>query len=313
MTGSTLTISIIMPAYNAAKTISQSIESVIKQSHKNWELLIIDDGSQDNTSALVLDFQNKDQRIKLIKLSRNGGLSNARNEGCRAAIGSFISFLDSDDLWHENKLEIQVNFHLLNPEIDISHTDFHLFDDHGVLKRPFKRLIDRKRNKEGQIYPGICYKNPIGILTVMVRRSLLNDIGLFDTTLWTFEDQDLWVKIAKRRKHFGYIPDVLAFYRLVPGSISNKTGRYKKAYKKFITKLLSTDNLNPHLLFRFYYRHFGIVYFKSHQYKLSRLYFLKSIQIIRFDLISLSTIVYTLLGIAKQSIRVFKSSFKLFI
>ena len=296
MKGETPTVSIVMPAYNAAKTIAQSILSVIQQSYENWELLVVDDGSHDSTSAIVTEHQNKDLRIRIIKLARNGGLSNARNEGCKEATGSFIAFLDSDDLWQTSKLEIQVNFHLLNPEIEISHTDFHQFNDQGLLKRPLKYFVDLKKHKEGQIYPSICYKNPIGILTVMVNRSLLNTVGFFDTSLWTFEDQDLWIRIAKRGKIFGYIPKVLAFYRLVPGSISNKTGRYKKAYKKFISKLLSTDTLNADLLLRYYYRHFGTVYLKKKSYKLSRLYFWKSLKLIPFDYIAISTYVYVLFG-----------------
>jgi teichuronic acid biosynthesis glycosyltransferase TuaG len=303
-------VSVIMPAYNAANTISQSIQSVFKQSYKNWELIIVDDGSIDNTSEIVIDFKKKDNRIVLIKLIQNGGLSNARNEGCNVSTGDFITFLDSDDLWHEQKLEIQTKFHFLNPDIEISHTDFHLFNHHGLLKRPLKYFIDLKKQKRGQIYPGICYKNPIGVLTVMVSRTLLAEAGFFDSSLWTFEDQDLWVRIAKRGKAFGYIPKVLAFYRLVPGSITANTGKYKNAYRKFINKLLNADNLNSNLLFRYYYRYFGTIYFKNHQYRLSILYFIKSIQLVRFDYISLSTSIYVFYGMVKQSVLILKSAFK---
>lgn len=301
-----------MPAYNAERTIAESIKSVIDQSYKKWELIVVDDGSIDTTSEIVNDYRKKDDRIIIIELARNGGLSNARNEGCKAARGSFIAFLDSDDLWNERKLEKQISFHLVNPDIEISHTDFHLFNDHGFLKRPLKYFINLKKHKQGQLYPGICYKNPIGVLTVMVKRTLLNEVGFFDTSLWTFEDQDLWVRIAKRGKTFGYIPTVLAYYRLVPGSITGKTAKYKHAYRKFMTKLLKSDSLNPDLLLRYYYRYFGTVYFKNNQFKLSKLYFYKSIQLVRFDYISLSTFVYLIYVIAIQSIQNLKSDARSF-
>ena len=310
MKGETPQVSIVMPAFNAAKTIAESIQTVIDQSYMDWELLVINDGSSDQTGDIVSEYQQRDTRIRHIKLPRNGGLSNARNEGCKAATGSFISFLDSDDLWAKTKLETQVSFHAQNPEIEISHTDFHLFNESGFLKRPFKYLINLKKHKQGYIYPAICYRNPIGVLTVMAKSSLLRSVGFFDANLWTFEDQDLWIRIARKRKAFGYIPNVLAYYRLVPGSISNKTGKYKKAYKTFIAKLLATDALDKNLLFRYYYRYFGTVYFKSHQFKLSRLYFLKSIQLVRPDFISLTTVIYVIYGILSQSLQGMKSVFR---
>lgn len=282
------------------------------QSYKKWELIVVDDGSIDTTSEIVNGYRKKDDRIIIIELARNGGLSNARNEGCKAAKGGFIAFLDSDDLWNEKKLETQINFHLVNPDIEISHTDFHLFNNRGFLKRPFKYFINLNKHKQGQLYPGICYKNPIGILTVMVKTTLLNEVGYFDTSLWTFEDQDLWVRIAKRAKPFGYIPTVLAYYRLVPGSITGKTVKYKHAYRKFMTKLLNSESLNPDLLLRYYYRYFGTVYFKNNQFRLSRLYFYKSIQLVPFDFVSLSTFVYLIYVIAKQSIQNLKSNVRSF-
>ena len=232
-----------MPAYNSASTIAESIRSVGMQTYKNWELIIVDDGSNDFTGEIINSFKSNDPRIILLKLSKNGGLPNARNEGCRLARGEFIVFLDSDDLWSKEKLENQLHFHAVNQGIEISHTDFQLFNEYGFIKRPFKYVVDLKRDKRGDIFPGICYKNPIGILTVMVKRTLLMEVNFFDSTLWTMEDHDLWVRIAKRGKDFGYVPQVLAYYRITPGSIVSKTGKYKKAYKVFIRKLLESNNI----------------------------------------------------------------------
>lgn len=290
-------VSIIMPAFNAEKTISESINSVLAQSYKNWELIIIDDGSSDATTAISKRFQQKDKRLILRKLEPNRGLSSARNEGCKAAKGAFITFLDSDDLWEKEKLQIQVNYHMKNLEIEISHTDFDFFDSKGRHKRWFKPLMERKKDKQGLIYPNICYRNSIGILTVMVKRELIMKVNYFDPSLWTLEDQDLWIRIAKTGKLFGYIPNVLAYYRVSPGGITKKTSKYKKAYKTFLKKISKSEGLKPDRLFRNYYRHFGTVYLKNRNYHLSQLYFYKSIQLIPFDFISISTMIYMIYGL----------------
>jgi teichuronic acid biosynthesis glycosyltransferase TuaG len=103
-----------MPAFNAAETIAESIESVISQDYQNWELIIINDNSSDNTSEVVTSYQSIDSRIKLLSLSNNLGPSGARNHGIQAAGGRWIAFLDSDDLWCKGKLISQLSFHKSN-------------------------------------------------------------------------------------------------------------------------------------------------------------------------------------------------------
>ena len=163
-------ISVIMPAFNAGATLAASAESVQKQSFPDWELIVIDDGSSDNTAVIAGDLEKKDARIRLLKLQKNGGLPNARNEGCRQAKGEFIAFLDSDDLWHGDKLQKQLEFHRTHPDIHISHTDFRAFDQHGLVKRSWKWFVERKRDKEGNLFPRLCYRNNVGVLTVMVKK-----------------------------------------------------------------------------------------------------------------------------------------------
>jgi teichuronic acid biosynthesis glycosyltransferase TuaG len=290
-------VSVIMPAYNAGTTIAESIQSVLNQTFRNWELIIVDDGSTDNTGGIVNNFINADTRLVLLSLGKNRGLANARNEGCKMARGDYIAFLDSDDLWHSEKLRLQLDFHLSNRGIEISHTDFHFFDVHGILKRPLKYLVNQDRHKVGKLYPRICYNNPVGILTVMATKTLLQEAGFFDTALWTMEDQDLWVRIAKMGKAFGYIPRVLAYYRLVPGSITSKTGKYKKAYKTFMSKVSSEGTLDGSRLLQYYYRYFGTIYFRDRKYRLAKLFFCKSIMVGRFGMIAITTALYFLYAV----------------
>jgi len=133
-------VSVIMPAYNASKTIAESIESVLSQSYRNWELIIINDASTDNTSAVSKHFREKDSRIILVDLKHNVGVYNARNTGLLRAGGELIAFLDSDDLWERGMLETQVSFHL-KTQVKISHTNFIWFNERGVVNRLISRSL----------------------------------------------------------------------------------------------------------------------------------------------------------------------------
>jgi len=297
------TVSVIMPAFNASKTIKNSVRSVIAQSFDDWELIIVDDGSIDDTSPIAKSYADDDFRIRILRLENNGGLPNARNQGCLMARGQYIAFLDSDDLWHKHKLKKQIQFHLDNPGIEISHTNFIAFDDKQVYTKPFRKFLDSNEKISGNIYPSICYKNSIGVLTVLLKRELLIHVNLFDANLWTLEDQDLWIRIAKEKKEFGYLNDVLAYYRISEGGISKKIGKYKRAYKKFFSKVLNENDLDESLLRRYYYRHFGTVYFKKDNHKLSTLYFIKSIKLRPFDMQALTTYLYLFYGLIKWSFK----------
>lgn len=275
-----------MPAFNAALTIKESINSVIDQTYNEWELIIVNDASVDNTSSLINEISIKENRIVVINLEKNGGLPNARNEGIKIAKGKYIAFLDSDDVWGADKLIEQVNYHLAHPEIKISHTGFQMFDENGIIKRPFKKLVELNYKNKGVILPSIYCKNTIGVLTVMVERELITSTGGFDTNLWTMEDQDMWIRIARLGNCFGYINKNLAQYRINPNGISNKIGRYKKAYKQFIDKHKpETVELNCYnLVLANYYRYFGIVYFKNKAYRIATMYLLKSVKFEKYIL-----------------------------
>ncbi|MCC8423980.1 glycosyltransferase [Mucilaginibacter sp. UR6-11] len=277
-------VSIIMPAFNAAATISASVESVLAQTYRNWELIIINDGSSDNTVGLATKYAQADNRIVVVDLKKNGGLPNARNQGINKATGDFVAFLDSDDTWAPEKLNKQVNFHLKQPTIKISHTGFDLFNAGGVVKRPLKRIVEFNYKKSGNLIPSIYCKNSVGVLTVMADKELIQKVGGFDINLWTMEDQDLWIRIAKLGEEFGYINEDLASYRLGSGGITNKINKYKNAYRKLIAKykVETIETKSYRLALANYYRYFGIVYLKEGAYKLSLLYLVKSIKFDRY-------------------------------
>jgi glycosyltransferase involved in cell wall biosynthesis len=289
-----------MPAYNAENTLSDSIQSVIDQSYPNWELIIVNDGSTDNSLLIINNYQRIDSRIKAINLQTNNGLSNARNIGLLEAKGEFITFLDSDDLWYKNKLKFQHDFHLLNPNCQISHTNFNLIIENKIRPRRFRFFSELGYNYSGKLYPQLLYKNVIGVLTVCIKKQILDDVGLFDTNLWTFEDQDLWLRVSSVTE-FGYINKALASYRINNNGITSKVGKYKLAYKEFIKKHWKCAEKNQLLdeTFSVYNMYFGTQYYNSKKYFLSFLYFKKSLFLTK-NYINKSIILIRLLLVSKE-------------
>jgi glycosyltransferase involved in cell wall biosynthesis len=180
-------ISIVIPTYNRASFLKEAIDSVLSQTYRNFELIVVDDGSTDDTPKLLSSYGEK---IKVIKKA-NKGPSAARNRGIKAAKGGWIAFLDSDDVWKPGKLEKQVRFIKDNPEVKICQTE-------EVWIRNGKRVNPRKKHEmhSGWIYEQclpLCIVSPS---SVMIHRDVFEKVGLFDETMLACEDYDLWLRIA---------------------------------------------------------------------------------------------------------------------
>ena len=135
-------ISIITPVYNCEKLIKKTIESVLAQSYKNWEMLLVDDCSTDKSAKIIGEYAKKDKRIKYFKLEKNSGAAVARNTALRESKGNFIAYLDADDLWRPNKLSKQLDF-MLNNQVAFSCTDYEKIDESGrslnkIVNMPYK-------------------------------------------------------------------------------------------------------------------------------------------------------------------------------
>lgn len=206
-------ISIITPAYNAERFIKATIESVINQTYTNWEMLIVNDCSEDNTPARVQEYANKDNRIILINASKNGGVSASRNLALERAKGKYIAFLDSDDCWHPRKLELQLCF-MRERDIAFSYTSYQLMDESGKML-----------NKYVYAKPTMTHKNVlkntlIGCLTVMVD---VEKTGSFRMPLIPHtEDTMAWVEVLRRGFVAYGIPDVLSHYRISSNSMTSR-------------------------------------------------------------------------------------------
>jgi len=203
-------VSIITPTHNSEKFIAHTIESVLKQTYPDWEMLIIDDKSTDNTLEIINKY--KDPRIKIIPLQKNVGAAEARNIGLRNAKGRFIAFLDSDDLWAQYKLEKQLKFMLEN-NYSFTFSSYQLMNEDGSI---INKII---RAPKILTYENYLRNTAIGCLTVIIDKE---KTGYFEfPNIKSSHDMGLWLDIMKRGFNaYGY-DQILAYYRLSVNSISS--------------------------------------------------------------------------------------------
>lgn len=211
-------ISIVMPAYNAAKYITESITSVLNQSFTDWELIVVNDGSKDNTAEIVNSFQ-PDKRIVLINQS-NQGVSAARNTGISAASGSFITFLDADDAYLPENLQVKYETIQKEPDIEYVYSDIMLCD--AKLKDKF---IEKGATIDTILEASLTWA-PVSIpgfaSNIMIRSTVVTDKNIyFDTNLSNCADRYFKILLVSQCKG-AYISQAIAKYRDTPGSMSKK-------------------------------------------------------------------------------------------
>ncbi|AWH73720.1 glycosyl transferase [Dokdonia sp. Dokd-P16] len=242
-------VSIITPLYNAARFIAQTIASVQAQTYQNWEQIIVDDCSTDDSVQIVKALAALDDRIKLITLSRNSGAAHSRNVATEAAQGKFIAFLDSDDLWHAEKLEKQIAF-MQETGCDVSYTSYVHIDEGG--KPLGKRIV---------ALPELAYKkqhsnNYVGNLTGIYKTAAIGKISA--PAVRKRQDWALWLEaIRKSKKPALGLQEDLAFYRVSEGSMSsNKLNLIKYNYQFYKTCLGYSHTLSALYLLRFFWEYF---------------------------------------------------------
>lgn len=207
-------VSIVMPCFNSGEFVKQSICSVIDQSYTNWELLVCDDCSADNTVAIIRSLMVHDSRIKLLQNNFSKGAAGARNSCIEMAKGRFIAFLDSDDLWHSQKLEKQIPFMIAN-NYPISHTWYSVFQQAGGEIS----ILDRIHWDERFSYKQILRSGRIGCLTVIYDTKILGKFYM--PSIQKRQDLALWLNILRTTNYIWCLQEDLASYRRVPGSISS--------------------------------------------------------------------------------------------
>ena len=218
-------VSIIMPAYNCEKYVADSINSVLEQTYKNYELIIIDDGSQDKTVEIIKYYSLKDSRIKIYLNENNQGVSYSRNRGISEAMGEWISFLDSDDLWKKTKLENQIMF-ALDKKVNF------LFSGSSFINEKNQPYVGTLEVPLKVTYEQLLKQNIISCSSVLIKKLYLEKYKMERDD--THEDFGLWLRILKNETNAYGINEPLLIYRISSKSkSSNKIKSVKMTYKTY--------------------------------------------------------------------------------
>lgn len=276
--------SVIIPAYNSAWCIKKSIDSVLHQTFIDFEIVVIDNYSEDNTLNIIRNYQ--DDRIRVFQIHNNGIIAASRNKGIREAMGEWICFLDSDDCWTENKLE---ECSRMTDNYDLIYHNLRGITANG--KRPFKLGFPPKEDVYMQI---LCTGNIISNSSVCVRKSILCEIGLLseDPTIVGVEDCDCWLRIAAAKKRFGFIPKVLGYYWM--GDTFSASTKQIERLSAFLNRYVDTlpENKKKLAMQTLEYSK-GRINHKQKNFDKAKFYYCKSFNFSSFYIVARFVFLYT--------------------
>lgn len=255
MTSSPL-VSVVTPVYNAALFLEQTIQSVLNQTYPHWELILVDDGSTDASFEIAEAFSKKDSRIKSFQLKENQGAGVSRNFGIREAIGTYIAFLDADDLWTPEKLQKQLDFMIKN-NCKICYSSYQLMNENGSLQPKIVEALPQLNFKK------LLKSNYIGNLTGIYNAAVLGKI--YAPLMRKRQDWALWLSALNVENKAMGIQEPLAFYRVRKNSISQqKMSLLKYNYAVYREALGFNTPKSLFMLAVFLWEHFFV---KSKQVK----------------------------------------------
>lgn len=229
------TISVVIPTRNRGQYIKQALDSVFAQTYTDYEIIVVDDGSTDNTRELLAPLD-REKTIRY-EYQEPRGVSAARNRGVNLVHGRYVAFLDSDDLFLPTKLEKQMSVFEKDPQLGFVHCNFIKFDDKG--KNHGVRDISRFR---GHIYPQMLHEWSVlmAMPCMLVRTEVMKEVGGFDETMAWAEDMDLWRRIA-RGYRVGVVPEALVKVRVHAGSTTFEKGGASEGFKHYLDKTFADD------------------------------------------------------------------------
>lgn len=272
-------VSIIIPTYNRSHFILDAIDSVLNQTFQDFEIIVIDDGSTENTKEILSKYGSI-----IYAYQENRGRAEARNAGIRQAKGEYIAFLDDDDIWLPQKLEKQVAFLNSKPDIGLVHTFSEVIDGKGYFLAKETRIrhkLYKKAIRIGYTYEGMSELCIMFLSTVMLRKNCFDKVGSFDSNMPAFEDWDFYLRLALRYR-IGTIPEVLVRYRLHAGCTTQNEfteGRIKTSMKQ-LAILNSFDDVSLKDRARYnFYVHLANAYYIANEWKSCRNYTFKILRL----------------------------------
>lgn len=239
-------VSVIIPSYNSGKYLEEAIISAVNQTYKNTEIIIVNDGSTDSTEEIVKSWQRKDRRIRYVKHEKNRGLAAARNTGIKNSQGSYIAFLDADDVWLPQKLEVQMR-KIEETGADLVFSNWYIWEPERKLKIKAFNLSPVQSNKKDLLFFFIK-KNLSNPSTALLKKSSLEKVGLFDESLRSSEDYDLWIRFLLEGMEITFIQEPLIYYREHQWQMS------KNIYKMRLSRLTVYKKVvkrNPWLVIKY--------------------------------------------------------------
>jgi len=295
-------ISVIIPTYNCVKYLTQTLTSVFEQNYENLEIIVVNDGSTDNTKSFLSKYSNK---IKVVN-KNNEGVSAARNTGIEQSEGEFIAFLDCDDYWLKDKLKIQLDYLLQSHETGVVYSDFIRWNEQadGTFADPSSFDVDANNVRidhafSGDIYDLMLLDSQIHIISTLSRREIIEKNGYFRTDLPLGEDYDFWMR-ASRIARIDKIDLPLALYRIHNESITKKP--YEISYGlKVVTDAVEKWGYNKELgveyekklskrFAQLSYNH-GYINYCANNYKIAKKSFKQSL---KYD-VNIKTLMYILM------------------
>lgn len=265
------TVSVIIPTYNRAHLIGGAIQSVLDQTYQDFEIIVVDDGSTDNTAEVVKSFN--EQRIKCIRHDKNRGGSAARNTGIKAAKGEYIAFQDSDDEWFIEKLEKQMKiFETAPPEVGVVYTGFWKIENDKKIYIPSSWFTQ----KEGNIHKELLKGNFVTTQSVVIRKKCFEKSGMFDENLPRLQDWELVIRLSKYY-NFKCIDEPLLNSYYTSNSISANHEALIKAVELILTKHFNDFAKDRKLLSNHYF-YIGNLLYSDGQIKKGRDYLIKSVK-----------------------------------
>jgi glycosyltransferase involved in cell wall biosynthesis len=235
MLGASTPVSVVIPAYNAAGAITPTLRSVMGQTHRALEILVVDDGSKDATAEVVRALAAEDGRIRLVQ-QPNGGVCAARNRGIVEASSNYVALLDADDLWAPTKIEKQLAaLERAGPRAGLCYTQFVIVDGEGRITG-----VDPTPRPEGQVLREICSRNFVGHgSSPLVPKRVLEEVGMFDPgQIQGCEDHRLYFRIAERYE-FAVVQEPLVGYRMVPGSATSNARKMMASWRSVADEMLA--------------------------------------------------------------------------
>lgn len=234
-------VSVVIPTYNRAHLLNRAIQSILNQTCHDFEIIVVDDSSIDNTAEIIRSIG--DQRIRYIRHQVNEGVSEARNTGIKAARGKFIGFLDSDDEWLPGKLRKQLDKFGQAPSDTGLVYGSCLFVDEATTK-PIRPVMARKK---GHVFRDMLMSDFVLSPTPLVRKECFDKVGLFDRDFQTSEDWDMWLRIAQHYE-FDFVRELVAKYYVSPSQTTGDSRKVTDGYRKFMAKHEALISGNPAIL-----------------------------------------------------------------